>query len=333
MKKTLIALAALAATSAFAQSSVSISGSIQYGVARSAAGANTFGALKGDRNFLNFGVVEDLGGGTTATATMQQRFRSETGRFGGYNNTDGSAATTERNAFEQAAIGVNTKDMGALRVGRFTNILGFNSYNLMEDSANGAGTSSQSGRLSAQVQYTSPAINGFQYIYLNAAKVANTTGTATGNGYTGGGLTGATQSLSAHTFKYAQGPIFAQYSIVDGLKGEASSHIGGTYELGGGLKLALGQFHQKDAFLLQQAHKNTSMGVEYKFGAWTTAVMRSTASAQIESTHIGKKEQTGLKAYYNLSKRTSIDTEYSKTAKAATASNGNAYYVGLRHTF
>ena len=360
MKKTLIALAALAATSAFAQSSVSISGSIQYGVARSAAGANTFGALKGDRNFLNFGVVEDLGGGTTVTATMQQRWRSDTGRLGTYYATDSipgtggttaatattgtvltvpSAAVTnanttdQRNAFEQAAIGVNTKDMGALRVGRFTNILGFNSYNLMEDSANGAGTSSQNGRLSAQVQYTSPAINGFQYIYLNAAKVANTTATATGNGYTGGGLTGATQSLSAHTFKYAQGPVFAQYSIVDGLKGEASSHIGGTYELGGGLKLALGQFHQKDAFLLQQAHKNTSMGVEYKFGAWTTAVMRSTASAQIESTHIGKKEQTGLKAYYNLSKRTSIDTEYSKTAKAATASNGNAYYVGLRHTF
>ena len=223
--------------------------------------------------------------------------------------------------------------MGSLRLGRFTNILGFNTYNLMEDSGNGAGTSSQNGRLSAQVQYTSPAINGFQYIYLNAAKVANKYGTLAGNGYGSGTLTGATQSLSAHTFKYAQGPVFVQYSIVDGLAGEASSHIGGTYELGGGLKLALGQFHQKDAFGTQNVHKNTSMGVEYKFGAWTTAVMRSTSDAKIESTHIGKKEQTGLKAYYNLSKRTSIDTEYSKTSNMATASNGNAYYVGLRHTF
>ncbi|WP_194942826.1 porin [Limnohabitans sp. Rim11] len=343
MKKTLIALAALAATSAFAQSSVSISGSIQYGVSRSAAGVNSFGALKGDRNFVNFGGVEDLGGGTNVTFTAQQRFRSESGRLGTYYATDSipstgtTAANTntadQRNAFEQTAIGVNTKNLGALRLGRFTNILGFNSYNLMEDSGNGAGTSSQNGRLSAQVQYTSPAINGFQYIYLNAAKASNKYGTVAGNGYGSGTLIGTTQDLTAHTIKYTNGPVFAQYSVVDGLIGEASTHLGGTYDLGGGLKLAAGQFNQKDAFGTQLAHKNTSFGAEYKFGAWTTAIMRSTANAKIAAADVGKKEQTGLKAYYNLSKRTSIDTEYSKTSKSAAASNGNAYYVGLRHTF
>jgi len=362
MKKTLIALAALAATSAFAQSSVSITGSIMYGATRSAgtAPATSFGALKGDRNFLNFGVVEDLGGGTTVTATIQSRFRTESGRLGTYYATDAlakpgattaatattgtvltvpSAAVTnantsdQRNAFEQTAIGINTKDMGSLRLGRFTNILGFSLYNLMEDSPHGAGTSSQSGRLSSQVQYTSPTVAGFSYIYLNAAKATNKYGTLIGNGYGSGTAINPTQSLQAHTIRYAQGPVFAQFSSVDGLTGEGSTHLGATYELGGGIKLAAGQFSQDAVFGTQLVHKNTSYGVEYKTGPWTTAIMRSSSNAKIEADHLGNKAQTGLKAYYALSKRTSIDAEMGNTSNMAATSNGRSYHIGLRHTF
>jgi predicted porin len=312
---------------------------------------------------------------------MQQRFRTESGRLGTYYATDsipatgattaaiaaipnGAAATAsttvsnanttdQRNAFEQAAIGLNTKDFGALRMGRFTNILGFNAYNLMEDSGYGAGTSSQNGRLSAQVQYTSPSVAGFQYIYLNANKVSNKYGTLAGNGYGSGTLIGTTQSLVAHTIKYANGPIFAQFSTVDGLTGEASTHLGGTYDLGNGIKLAAGQFDQKDAFGTQLVHKNTSYGVEYKTGPWTTAVMMSSANAKMATAHTGKREQTGLKAYYALSKRTTILGTYSDikrsggasytsgtngsstlgTTASTTTNSGAQYRVRLMHSF
>jgi len=337
MKKSLIALAALAATSAFAQSTVSISGSIQYGASRNAAGVTTYGALKGDRNFLNFGGTEDLGGGMSATFQLQQRFRSETGRTGAYNNTDATAATTERNLMELANLGLNHNTYGSLRLGRFTNILGTGTaWNLIEDSGNGAGSSSQYGRLSGQVQYSTPTISGFQYVYLNAQRVYNTTATASGNGFSAGAVTNATKGLVAHAVRYTNGPIYFQAAVVDGLQGEQSAHFGGTYDLGGGLKLALGQFRQQDRVNTaapQEVHNNTAGGVEYKTGPWVTALMYSQSSAKIVSTDVGKKSQLGAKAYYSLSKRTSIDLEASNTKNSAAASNGTAYYAGIRHTF
>jgi len=299
MKKSLIALAALAATSAFAQSTVSISGSIQYGASRNAAGVTTYGALKGDRNFLNFGGTEDLGGGMSATFQLQQRFRSETGRTGAYNNTDATAATTERNLMELANLGLNHNTYGSLRLGRFTNILGTGTaWNLIEDSGNGAGSSSQYGRLSGQVQYSTPTISGFQYVYLNAQRVYNTTATASGNGFSAGAVTNATKGLVAHAVRYTNGPIYFQAAVVDGLQGEQSAHFGGTYDLGGGLKLALGQFRQQDRVNTaapQEVHNNTAGGVEYKTGPWVTALMYSQSSAKIVSTDVGKKIATGCK--------------------------------------
>jgi predicted porin len=332
-------LAALAATGVVsAQSSVTISGGIQYGASRNAAGVTSYGALKGDRNFLNFGGTEDLGGGMTATFQLQMRFRSETGRAGTYMNTDGTATTTERNLMEQANIGLNHRQFGSLRLGRFTNILSTAfPHNLMEDSGNGAGTTSQYGRLSGQAQYASPTVSGFQYVYLNAQRALNTTSTVAGNGFGTGTLNNATQSLVAHTVRYTNGPINFAVAMIDGLQGERSTHFGGTYDLGGGIKLALGQFRQQDrvatASNSQEKHNNTSAGVEYKTGPWTTALMVSQASEKIVSTDVGKKKQVGLKAYYALSKRTSIDFEASNTSNSAAASNGTAYYAGIRHNF
>ena len=61
MKKTLVALAALAATGAYAQAT--ITGSINVGYKNSAAGVGSVGGLKGDRNHLTFTASEDIGNG------------------------------------------------------------------------------------------------------------------------------------------------------------------------------------------------------------------------------------------------------------------------------
>jgi len=364
MKKTLIALAAIAATSAFAQSTVNIGGSIEFVGQRSVAGASTWGANKGDRNFLVFSGTEDMGNGLSANFTLQNRFRSDSGQAGNYRVTNGTpescasvttvttttgtpavstststctaGAVTERTLFEQTALGLTSKTLGAVRVGRFTNIIGYNSYNFQEDSGYGTGTTSQYGRLSGQFQYTSPEFSGFKYVYLTATRDANTYGTVAGNGFGTGTATGANQNLVAHTVVYNGGPVYAQVSTVSGLLGEASYHIGGTYALGNGLKLGVGQFNQSDAAGTQAVHKNNYLGAEYTFGNWVTAVTYSKASNSIfvaTTAGAGEAQKTGVKAYYSLSKRTTLEFEASNSTNFSTALDGSNYFGGIRHTF
>jgi len=341
MKKTLIALAAIAATSAFAQSTVNIGGSIEFVGQRSVAGDSTWGANKGDRNFLVFSGTEDMGNGLSANFTLQNRFRSDSGQAGNYRVTNGApevagGAVTERTLFEQTALGLTSKTLGAVRVGRFTNIIGYNSYNFQEDSGYGTGTTSQYGRLSGQFQYTSPEFSGFKYVYLTATRDANTYGTVAGNGFGTGTATGANQNLVAHTVVYNGGPVYAQVSTVSGLLGEASYHIGGTYALGNGLKLGVGQFNQSDAAGTQAVHKNNYLGAEYTFGNWVTAVTYSKASNSLfvaTTAGAGEAQKTGVKAYYSLTKRTTLEFEASNSTNFSTALDGSNYFGGIRHTF
>lgn len=83
MKKTLIALAAVAATgAAFAQSTVTISGIVDVGVknvSNVAPGAAKMSVGSGNNNRVAFGVSEDLGGGLKALANAQMRFDPATG--------------------------------------------------------------------------------------------------------------------------------------------------------------------------------------------------------------------------------------------------------------
>ena len=79
MKKTLIALAALASVSAFAQSSVTISGKLRYAYitnSSTASGTTTkaagIGRTDGD---VVFTATEDLGGGLKANFQLEQSIK------------------------------------------------------------------------------------------------------------------------------------------------------------------------------------------------------------------------------------------------------------------
>ena len=106
MNKIFAILALAASTAVFAQSNVTISGQVQYGVAKSAAGVSTVGGAKGDRNYLNFVASEDLGGGTKAGVFLQNRFNSDTGSVStSYANSMTGDANTQM--WEQASVFVN----------------------------------------------------------------------------------------------------------------------------------------------------------------------------------------------------------------------------------
>ncbi len=95
MKKTLVAIAALAATASFAQSSVTISGIMDLGVVYNsnvAPGAAKLSLGAANNNRIIFSGVEDLGGGMAATFAAQMRFSPTAGtNEGGSANNVNSA--------------------------------------------------------------------------------------------------------------------------------------------------------------------------------------------------------------------------------------------------
>ena len=194
MKKTLIALAALAATGAFAQSSVTISGNIDLAVvnAKTADGQTFSGIQNGPTSTskIIFAGVEDLGGGlkaifranTTIAAdrgnTFQRNINPDLGT-----GTAGASATNQGLAFGDRDLYIGLSGgFGELRVGRNQSISDDNNNAggnhgsvwtyFMANSAAQAGVNTAfgaaapalgaAGRIADSFKYASPVFNGFQ---------------------------------------------------------------------------------------------------------------------------------------------------------------------------
>jgi predicted porin len=213
MKKTLIALAALAATGAFAQSSVTIYGQVDLGVAtvKDSFAADVLGVGTVARDYNQTGVTsgkqytsrigfkgtEDLGGGLKANFALEYAL----------------TPNVETNAMKvrTGTVGLSG-DFGALTVGRMTtpyynveiamDLVGGGNNNL--GNTPGYVVSNHNlngGRVDNAVQYTTPNINGFtgavQVSSGANSVIDSTSGKETvGKGY---GLSGI----------YAAGPLVA----------------------------------------------------------------------------------------------------------------------------
>ena len=106
MKKSLLALAAIAAVSgsAFAQSSVTIYGQIDQGVGQQSESVKNREVLAGSANRLGFRGVEDLGGGLKAFFEFQHRFSADTGVANG-TFWDGKSFVGLQTAFGSVYLG------------------------------------------------------------------------------------------------------------------------------------------------------------------------------------------------------------------------------------
>jgi predicted porin len=114
MKKTLIALAALAATSSFAQ--VTMTGAFRAAVGTAAYGGATSRADLGRvSGAFTLAGTEDLGGGSTASFTIQQGIYS----FGTTSAAPSASATQVGDRI--ASLTVANKDLGSVIVGRDLN--------------------------------------------------------------------------------------------------------------------------------------------------------------------------------------------------------------------
>jgi len=343
MKKTLVAIAALAAaTGAFAQSSVTLSGQVQVGLynAIDPAKKTTIDELGGSRTFLQFAANEDLGGGLKAGFKAQARFSPVNGqsKYTATSTITGTGTGTPTaatyaggadtvNIFEQtvASIGGN---YGTLNAGRWTNALGAAQGWVSpfgDDGALSARAATEFARQSGQVSYTTPTFYGFALDVLSARKDQLTID------QNGKFYTSPTTNINVNTLTYVEGPVKAFYAGVQNAYAQHNAQYGVNYAIGP-VNLMASQNKDKDGLVNYKSGGTndtlTSIAGTYTIGQYGIGL--ATVKSKVTSYKV-----TSLSGEYNMSKRTKLMAQLSdaKYNAATPAKIGTGSYFGISHAF
>lgn len=355
MKKSLIALAVLAASgAAMAQSSVTLYGVLDIG----------FGKVKGQKwgmnngegyggggdgfnstSVIGFRGTEDLGGGLKANFNLQS---------GGL---DLSSGATGLNFSREAWVGLQGASWGAIQLGRSSSIpakvmgaYDFNgtSYSSALDRAGvSAVTWYGSSRRSSQVQYASPNFGGFVVRAGYTAKGDNEVGAPSTSAYGGYNAT-----VGDEKAQYSLGATFANGPLSVSAVAETKSNsglrtayaVGASYDLSV-VKLAA-TYNRREA-RGNDGWNSIAAGTSRGAGGngWTLGAVAPLGAANVG---IQYARNTGanvsaveLFANYALSKRTRVYADFVKTSgqdalavgDATRPSNPYAVGLGVVHTF
>jgi predicted porin len=344
MKKTLVALAALAATASFAQSSVTLFGVADAwlgqakgafnGAARTGVNGDPSelrldsGGLSGTR--IGFRGTEDLGGGLKANFLIEA----------GLNIDNGSNAQGGLAYGRQSYVGLNG-GFGDLRLGRqysaydelrgATSTLGHTSFDATIIAGSWAEVGSDyTARINNMIRYATPNMGGFSAaVGLGLGEDKNVANGKAGSVFSLHGL-------------YANGPL----TVGIGYQNEKSrttspaaapqlSHflVAGGYDFGG-FKLNAGLNNSK----VKNGTKDTelAMGATVPVGPVSLGVQFSTAKAKLNGNTVEKGNTIALQGIYSLSKRTDTYVGLHNTkikAGNATTDKNNILAVGVRHRF
>jgi predicted porin len=333
MKKTLIALAAVAATSAaFAQSSVTLYGVADAGIGRDSAG--TAGAVTQDTQFKSsssvnngtsrFGLrgTEDLGGGLKAGFNFEA----------GLSLADGSVNQSGGQFFSRAANMNLSGGFGQILLGRSLNpsffaaaaweLTGTANYSVVTRQFSQAGADVLGGiRNSNQIAYTTPNFGGVTATLATILKGNDASTAAAGD-----------QSKIDMNVIYRGGPLVVAlgYNKLGSTPAgspatlsKANVHVGANYNFGG-FKLA--------GAIIDPAgpSKGFSLGGTVPVGpvSLTIDMARDTEF---------KDTDVLLEAKYPLSKRTfayaAVLRDGKATGRAVDFKNTTNYGLGIRHNF
>lgn len=337
MKKTLVALAALAATGAFAQ--VTITGNLIMGYEAdhvSDRTAATAGVVAGDKSGLgidtseiNFAATEDLGGGMKVTAKMQLAQADRGGISGG----DASLAVSTGMATLTLATakGADYLSGGVAKVGGN----GFDgkvfSARTLADSATLA---IPFGPVTVSLAHSEPA----NTLGLGSG-AAGAQGTYTATNWDNSVAAGEQQRANRISVRYTAGALvadagFAQYDQQGTATGNdkidtrvAVSYDLGSVKLGGGINV-----RSKN----QGTRTDTLVSVALPLGALTLGAdwaNRKTDDYAAAASN-GNVSGYGLSADYALSKRTNLGMYYTNFKQALNAVENSSYTaVLLSHSF
>ncbi len=268
MKKSLIALAALAATSAFAQSTVTLSGTAgaAYGQGIAAGAAQLYNP-DATTNTVALSGSEDLGGGLKANFFMEQRI----------DGMSGISVATGARQYQNTWVGVSG-NFGAVQIGRYAtaSVSGFDAFAGYGDNRTDyASAYTVSSRNDKTFQYTTPTFSGFNATF--ATTKDNTLAT----------------QYQYFNVSYSAGKFAARYNQERNTTGLSEYNLGASYDFGVAKVMAI--YAKVEGAVTDT--QNTSIGVRAPFGA-------TTLKAQYRTGDTASALAVG--ADYALSKRTRV---------------------------
>jgi predicted porin len=337
MKKTLVAIAALAVTSAFAQSAVTLTGNLDvaYGSVKvgTADAQKTISPrdLASSTSVINIIATEDLGGGVTSTAkygidprkmvrdaatspTVDEAF---VGLAGGLGNVRLGSA----NSIGLETFGASTPFGTGIGGGYVTNVLGHTS-NI---------------RYVRSARYDSPAFSGVTVSVLKAQGAsADVSQPTTLVSTTANAVLTSTQGVTEMGVKYANGPLNIAYANVKidawtTYKARSASTLGANYNMGNTTVYA-GMTTGDDLSVTAATTttKGSSLSVKQTIGqidllaGYNQRKNSDAASAQ---------KLTGVRADYNFSKTTATYVGYENSKGADAVNDSRIVSIGLRKSF
>lgn len=350
MKKSLVALALMGAFSAaYAQSSVTIYGTLDAGVSRR-TDTDLTAVGKRDNNKLGFRGVEDLGSGLKALFQLEIRYEPDTGVI----------ESTTRPLFQgQSRVGLQG-DFGTIRLGRgltafqetstayepwsgMPAVAGYQTdlqvAGYTSDPLSPAGNSAN--RFSNAIFYNTPVIAGvFQLNVTVATKEAQGNPAIVGRG-----------TVAAPQFPANTAPQAAPYSL-SATVGQGPYSVYAAYErnavetklwsIGGSIKpipaLKLMASYQRqdqdNSVLINPITKAWLIGANYTVGPGLirAGYGQKRPDNSLSSPAIAKTKQVSLGYDYNLSPRTYLYVDGTRK-KITPAATFNFYSVGIHHNF
>lgn len=360
-----VALAALASASVFAQSSVTISGGLVFGVGTTKTGTTSSGTqMNRQTGNIAFKGVEDLGGGLKAGFEAQTTLGAAAGSASNVAN----AALPTSTLGDRGSYMFLEGDFGKVQAGRASSAVrglvgaigDVSGLAVQSGLSAGAGASGDDGArviygdaYSNYVAYTSPAMNGFQASVALVPVEGNTAST------------GDTKS---YTLSYANGPLSAAYNLTDSKQTvaavAANTFTTGAFSAGPAATTAA---TYSAAVSAQSAYKMHSLFASYDLGVAKVGLMnqsiklasgvnpgngttvtvgipmgsgqigagygKRSASASEEAVFGDDVKQRFVGYRYNLSKRTNVQFVTNKIDRAGTAKDVTENHVYLAHTF
>ncbi|MGH6647995.1 porin [Aquabacterium sp.] len=326
MKKTLLAIAALAATSgAFAQSSVTLYGVVDASVENIAA-TSRVSRVSSDNlatSRLGFKGSEDLGGGLRANFTLETALKTDTGANGG-----GTARFFDRAAWVGLQGG-----FGELRLGRIdssigalagdTKLLGAQPYDDLKIAPTRAGTNYR--RVDNSITYLLPSFVSGLTAQLQYSTAANGFNAGTGAIDTTVAGTEATNNNAGKSYglnvKYVAGPFLAgvgylsardeQFATAGNQKANATlvfaGYDFGVVKLTGYYDTETRAFANTDRLVVAGLKVGVPIGSDFLITASIAEASNvvANANAALGGDH-DDAVISSLKATYSLSKRTSV---------------------------
>lgn len=323
MKKTLVAIAVLAASSAaMAQSSVTLYGVADLWVGSvkiTNNGSSTRTSLMADGGVSNsrigFKGTEDLGGGLNVNFVLEQSV----------DMTNGSASGFDREAY----VGLSGA-FGEVKFGK--------AWNAFDDVSAGASSVFDSDLApinnvflstafadspNAGVKYSTPEFGGF-------------------SGALSFALPSDKSKFTALSAKYASGPVYVGigYAIADGQYTggvEAKGmRLNGSYDLGVAKLLATYGNFKVDAASSKATEYEIGVDVPLS-GALTLSAGYAQSNLKVAGSTVDKGTSVGMAAAYSLSKRTTVYGGLNNTSFKDGIGNkyfkANVFAVGIKHTF